>query len=235
VSRAIVVDGVRAGYGSATIVDGVGFEVPAHGALAIVGRNGMGKTTLLKALLGYVRPTAGRILLGDRDVTRWPTYRIVRTGVAYAPQEHTLFAELTVDENLIVARGRRCPAELRAQVLEYFPVLGQRLRQQAGTLSGGEQKMLTLAKALVVDPDVLVLDEISDGMQPSVVSSVAAALRWLREQRGCTILMVEQNLDLSLAIGDRVSVLKLGRLVYETGPAEPGARDELVARLAPSA
>lgn len=229
----LAVEGVTAGYGSAIIVSDVSFEVPAHGALAIVGRNGMGKTTLLKTVMGYIRPAGGRVSIGENDVTRWPTHRIVRTGIAYAPQEQTLFGDLTVGENLSVGRGRRCSPELRADVLEYFPVLGERLRQRAGTLSGGEQKMLTLAKALVAEPELLVLDEISDGMQPAVVSAVADALRWMREQRRCTILMVEQNLDLSLAVADRVSVMKLGRLVHELDAGAPAARDDLVVQLAP--
>jgi ABC-type branched-subunit amino acid transport system ATPase component len=229
----VTADDITVGYGSATIVQGVSFEVPDCGALAIVGRNGMGKTTLLKALMGYLRPRHGRFRIGDADTTRWSTHRIVRRGVSYAPQEQTLFGELTVGENLAVGRGRKCPPQLREAVLECFPVLGDRLRQHAGTLSGGEQKMLTLAKALVADPDVLVLDEVSDGMQPSVITVVAEVLRQLREVRGCTMLMVEQNLDLSLAVADRISVLKLGRLVYETDAGEPGAREQLVAQLAP--
>jgi ABC-type branched-subunit amino acid transport system ATPase component len=229
----VVADDVTLGYGSATIVRGVSFEVPDHGALAIVGRNGMGKTTLLKALMGYLRPKQGSFRLGDADTTRWPTHRIVRRGVSYAPQEQTLFGELTVGENLAVGRGRKCSPELREEILDCFPVLGDRLRQHAGTLSGGEQKMLTLAKALIADPDVLVLDEVSDGMQPSVITVVADVLRRLREARGCTVLMVEQNLDLSLAVADRISVLKLGSLVYETDASEGGAREQLVAQLAP--
>lgn len=229
----IGVEDLRAGYGSATIVDGVSFEVPAHGALAIVGRNGMGKTTLLKTLMGYIRASAGRVTIGDADVTRWPTHKIVRTGIAYAPQEQSLFGDLTVGENLVIGRGRRCPPDLRADVLECFPVLGHRLRQRAGTLSGGEQKMLTLAKVLVADPEVLVLDEISDGLQPAVVAAVANAFRWLREGRRCTILMVDQNLDLALDVADRVAVMKLGRLVHETPADAAGAREGLVVQLAP--
>jgi urea transport system ATP-binding protein len=227
------VDSLTVGYGSAVIVEDASFEVADRGAVAIVGRNGMGKTTLLKALMGYLRPKRGRIQIGASDVTRWPTYRIVRAGVSYAPQEKTLYGDLTVAENLDVGGGSRCPPELREVVLERFPVLGQRLRQHAGTLSGGEQKMLTLAKALIGDPDLLVLDEISDGLQPSVVTDVAAMLNWMREERGATILMVEQNLDLSLAVADRISVLKLGRLVYETDTRVDSAREALVTQLAP--
>ena len=110
------------------------------------------------------------MIVQSRDVTGWPTYRITRLGVAYAAQEKSLFGELSVDENLSVGKGRRCPPEIRDEVIGYFPVLGQRLHQRAGTLSGGEQKMLTLAKALVSVPDLLVLDEISDGLGPAVIS-----------------------------------------------------------------
>jgi urea transport system ATP-binding protein len=229
----IQVADLRAGYGSATILDGIGFDVPEHGALAVVGRNGMGKSTLLKAMMGYLKPSRGSVTVAGQNVTGWPTYRITRLGVAYAAQEQSLFGDLSVDENLTVGKGRRCPAALREEVLEYFPVLGKRLRQRAGTLSGGEQKMLTLAKALVSEPDILVLDEISDGLGPAVVSSVGTALRSLRERHGCTILMVEQNLDLSLEVADRIAVLKLGSLIFEKDAEEPGLRDELVTQLAP--
>ncbi len=229
----ITVSGLSAGYGSARILEGIELAVPEHGALAVVGRNGMGKSTLLKAVMGYLRPSQGRVSVAGRDVTGWPTYRITRLGVAYAAQERSLFGDLSIDENLSVGTGRRCPPALREEVLAYFPVLGRRLRQRAGTLSGGEQKMLTLAKALVSRPDLLVLDEISDGLGPAVIATVREALTGIRERHGCTILMVEQNLDLSLEVADRIAVLKLGNLVFESGSAEPGLRDELVTQLAP--
>jgi ABC-type branched-subunit amino acid transport system ATPase component len=229
----ISVDTLTSGYGSAMILDDVSFDVPEHAALAVVGRNGMGKTTLLKTILGYLPPRTGAVTIGDRSVAGWSTHRITRSGVAYAPQEQALFADLTVGENLTVGRGRRCPASVRDAVLETFPVLGTRLKQIAGTLSGGEQKMLALAKAMVATPDLLVLDEISDGMQPAVVTAVAQTLRQLREQRGCTILMVEQNLDLSLAVADQIAVLKIGRIVHREDATAPGLRDELVGWLAP--
>ena len=227
------VSGLRAGYGSATILDGIDFRVEDHGALAIVGRNGMGKSTLLKAVMGYLKPSRGIVSVAERDVTGWPTYRITRLGVSYAAQEKSLFGELTVDENLSVGKGRRCPTEVRDEVIGYFPVLGQRLRQKAGTLSGGEQKMLTLAKALVAVPDLLVLDEVSDGLGPAVITQVGIALRGLRERHGCTILMVEQNLDLSLEVADRVAVLKLGSLIFEKPTTEAGLHEMLVTQLAP--
>jgi len=224
---------LRSGYGSATILEGIDLVVPEHGALAVVGRNGMGKSTLLKTVMGYLKPSKGKVVVQSRDVTGWATYRITRRGVAYAPKEKSLFGELSVEENLNVGKGRRCPAEIREEVIGYFPVLGQRLHQRAGTLSGGEQKMLTLAKALVSVPDLLVLDEISDGLGPAVISSVGTALKALRAKHGCTILMVEQNLDLSLDVADNVAVLKLGSLTLEKPSDAKGLRDELVTALAP--
>jgi branched-chain amino acid transport system ATP-binding protein len=193
----------------------------------------MGKSTLLKTMMGYLKPSRGSVALQGDNITGWPTYRITRLGVAYAPQEHSLFGDLSIEDNLNVGKGRRCPPHVRDEVFEYFPVLGKRLRQRAGTLSGGEQKMLTLAKALVAMPDLLILDEISDGLGPAVISMVGVALRGIRERHGCTILMVEQNLDLSLEVADRVAVLKLGNLIFEKDAAEAGLRDELVTQLAP--
>lgn len=229
----VAVEDLRAGYGSAVIVDGVSFEVPDRGALAVVGRNGMGKSTLLKAITGYLRPMGGTVVVGGRRTTGLATYRLARLGVAYTPQEQSLFGELSVEENLSIGTSGRCPRALRDEILEAFPVLRERLRQRAGTLSGGEQKMLTLAKALAMRPELLLLDEISDGLGPAVVTTVGETLAALRERLGCTILMVEQNLDLSLKVADRIAVLKLGRIVFERDASEPGLRDELTVQLAP--
>lgn len=224
---------LRAGYGSAVIVDGVSLEVPEQGALALIGRNGMGKSTLLKAITGYLRPRAGSVVLGEREVTGLATHRLMRLGVAYTPQEQALFGDLSVAENLAVGLSSRADRETRDEVLASFPVLRERLRQRAGTLSGGEQKMLTLAKALLMRPRLLLLDEVSDGLGPAVVAAVADALERVRARFGCTLLMVEQNIDLSLRVADRVAVLKLGRIVFERETTDRGLRDELVRQLAP--
>jgi branched-chain amino acid transport system ATP-binding protein len=229
----LAVRDLRAGYGSAVIVDGVSFDVPEHGAFAIIGRNGMGKTTLLKSISGILKPMGGSVTLDGKKVTGVATYRLARMGVAYTPQEQSLFGELSVGENLAIGTSKRSPKDVRDEILSYFPVLEQRLRQRAGTLSGGEQKMLTLAKALTMQPDVLLLDEISDGLGPGVVTAVGSVLTALRERFGCTILMVEQNLDLSMRVADRIGVLKLGRIIFERESEAPGLREELLQQLAP--
>lgn len=224
--------GLESGYGSATVLRGVDLAVGDGEALAVVGRNGMGKTTLLKTLLGYLRPTAGTVTLDGVDVTGQLPERIVRHGVAYGPQEEPIFAGLTVEENLLAAKSGRIDPARRSAVLDFFPVLGTRLRQRAGTLSGGEQKMLVLARALLAEPRFIVLDEITAGLQPSVITTVVAALRWERERRGTSMLLVEQNIDATLGICDRVAVMKLGRLVAEEH-ARPEARETLLVLLAP--
>lgn len=229
----VSVKGLRASYGSATIINGLDLNVREGEAYAIVGRNGMGKTTLVKALLGYLPGTSGAVQIGGRETRGWPTHRIIRLGIGYAPQEENLFSELTVGENLDFGRTRGNGSDaFREEVLSHFPVLGTRLRQHAGTLSGGEQKMLVLARTLVLKPSLVILDEISDGLQPAVVSKVQALLTEIRRQHRVTIIMVEQNLDLALAVADRVAVMKRGSLVHETVAASPSAHDELVQELA---
>lgn len=224
--------GIESGYGSATVLRGIDLTVADGEAVAIVGRNGMGKTTLLKTLLGYLRPTAGSVHLDEREITGLLPERIVRHGIAYGPQDEPVFANLTVEENLRAAKRGPLDPKRRASVLESFPVLGDRLRQRAGTLSGGEQKMLVLARALLADPELMVLDEITAGLQPSIVNTVVEALTSEREQRGTSMLLVEQNIDATLAICDRAAVMKLGQLIADE-PATPASRDHLLVLLTP--
>jgi branched-chain amino acid transport system ATP-binding protein len=224
--------GLQSGYGSARVIRGIDLTVPDAGAVAIVGRNGMGKSTLLKTVLGYLRPTAGSIRLDGAEIGGELTERIVRRGVAYGPQEEAVFGALTVEDNLLAAARTVSPARWDA-VLEFFPVLGRRLRQRSGTLSGGEQKMLVLARCLLAEPKLLVLDEITAGLQPSMVTTVVDALRWERAERGTSLLMVEQNIDASLAVCNQVSVLKRGLLLDDTDAAPSTDRQALLAQLAP--
>lgn len=230
---ALVVEGLQAGYDSALIVRGVHFTVASGEALAVIGRNGMGKTTTLKAILGYLSNSRGSVRVEGVEVHGQPPYRVVRRGLAYAPQEGGVFAGLTVRDNIesTGASIRRLDGRLQ-RVYEYFPVLGTRLNQLAGTLSGGEQKMLILAMALIRQPQILVIDEISDGLQPSMVSMVRDALLEERRTRGTSILLVEQNIDLAFSVADRVAVMKLGSLSFEC-TAEPASRDRVLAELAP--
>lgn len=229
----LVLEQVASGYGSATVLRGIDLTVPAGEAVAVLGRNGMGKTTLLRTVLGFVKPMAGAINLDGSDITGALPERVVRRGLAYAPQDEAVFADLSVDENLLAASRRRIDPVRRRAVLDRFPVLGQRLRQRAGTLSGGEQKMLLLARALLAAPGLMVLDEITAGLQPAVVQAVVDALRWERETRGTTMLIVEQNIDASLAVADRLLVMKVGQFSAELAAGRPDLRDHLLERLAP--
>ena len=234
------VENFSGGYGMTIVVRDVSFTLPQGAALAVVGRNGMGKTTLLRGLLGYLKTASGAVRIADRDTLGWPTFRIIRQGIAYAPQEESLFGDLTVAENLrgatiskagSKAGGKAHNSQRWTEMIEAFPRLGERLSQRAGTLSGGEQKMLILARALLAEPKLLVLDEISGGLQPAMVQHVCDVLRREREQRGTTMLMVEQNLDLSLAVADRIAVLKLGQIALECA-AEESERTRLTRELA---
>lgn len=223
---------LRAAYGTGVVIRDLTLAVADGEALVLLGRNGMGKTTFLKAILGYVAHS-GTVLLDDDDASAWPTARIVRRGIAYGSQEEAIFGELSVGENLAANVQLRPSPQRMSEVLGYFPVLGQRRRQRAGTLSGGEQKMLVLARVLLAEPKFIILDEISAGLQPAMLDRVYQALAAERRQRHTTILMVEQNLDLALALADRVAVIKLGQIVFEAPAGAAGIRAQLEMHLAP--
>jgi ABC-type branched-subunit amino acid transport system ATPase component len=223
---------LRAAYGSGVVIRDLTLSLADGEALALLGRNGMGKTTFLKAILGYVAHS-GTVLFDDDDATTWPTARIVRRGIGYGPQEEAIFGELSVAENLAANAQHRGSPRRISEILGYFPVLGQRGRQRAGTLSGGEQKMLVLARVLLAEPKLIILDEISAGLQPAMLERVHEVLAAERTQRRTTILMVEQNLDLALALADRVAVMKLGQIVFEAPARAIGIRSQLERQLAP--
>jgi ABC-type branched-subunit amino acid transport system ATPase component len=230
----LAMDGVYGGYTAANVVRDVSLEVEAGGAYAVIGRNGMGKTTLVRAILGLLPRRSGRVSIGDTVVSGLPAYRIVRGGVAYCAQERGLFAGLSVGENLVSrSTGWKVDPKRRREVMANFPALEGRLSQRAGTLSGGEQKMLMLARALLSSPRLLILDEISAGLQPSVVNVVEHALSWERTSRETTLLMVEQNLSLSMRVADRLGVMKLGSIVEEIPCGAVDASDRAVIHLAP--
>jgi branched-chain amino acid transport system ATP-binding protein len=212
----LAVEDVVAGYAAAPVLDGVSVAVAAGTITAVLGANGAGKTTLLRAISGLVRPRAGRVLLGGAAVTGRRPEDIVRAGIAHVPEGQGVITELSVEENLrvgLLLRGSRERPGLLAGVYEQFPVLGQRRRRQAGTLSGGERQILVIARALLTGPRVLLLDEPSLGLAPKIVAQVMDLIGGLRDDSGLTVLLVEQNARSALAIADQGIVLSLGKVV----------------------
>lgn len=207
--------GLCAGYGSSQVLFDVDMDVPKTGAVAILGRNGAGKTTLLNTLLGVVRARAGSVRVGDEEVTSLRTDDIVKRGVGYVPQEQPVFAGLTVRENLLVGAmgGRKRNGADLERVLQVFPKLSQRLSQHAGTLSGGERKMVAISRALLGDPQVLVLDEPTEGVWIGVVEEIGDRLAEFT--RTHSVLVVEQHLDFALKLADRAYVMDRGHMVMD--------------------
>ena len=216
---------VDAAYGPYRALFGVSFAVPEATGVALVGPNGAGKSTVARVVSGLVRPTAGVVRFAGRDVTRWPAWRIARLGLAHAPEGRSVFASLTVEENLLLtfgqAVGRRGQGEALERAFGAFPRLAQRRHQLAGTLSGGEQRMLTLAKVLAVPQRLLVVDELSLGLDPVVLDDVFAALGAILRS-GTSLLVVEQHLPRALELASRVVVLARGRVVHDGPVAEAG-------------
>ncbi len=227
----LVLTDVSSGYGPVSIVQGVSLRVRPREIVALLGKNGMGKTTLLKSILGFVAPRQGSVHIGGADAAGMTPARLIAWGLGYAPQDQPLFQDLSIRDNLRLAvRSDRQLAPALDRVFDYFPFLAERLRQRAGTLSGGEQKMLILARALMLRPRLLLIDEISEGLQPSVIERIASALRVEREREGTAMLVVEQNLDFALRIADRWAVLKLGKIDDE-GFSGPEMRPRILQHL----
>ena len=204
------VSNLKAGYGALQVVQDISFEVSAGEVLCLTGRNGAGKTTTLKAVMGLVGATAGAIEMAGRDLGGVPAHEIPRFGIGYVPQGRRLFSELSVAENLEIGlmAGRR-GTRMRERVLDLFPRLRDRLSQRSGTLSGGEQQMLAVGRALCLDPRVLLLDEPTEGLQPSMVSLIEDVIANLREE-GVAIVLVEQRLDAVNALADRITFIENG-------------------------
>lgn len=225
------VAGLRAGYGPSDVLHGIDLEVAQGGITTLLGANGAGKTTTLRAICGIVR-TAGEIRFAGERIDGRRTERIARRGVALVPDGRGTFREMTVEENLRLGAYTRPEPELRSglgRVFGYFPRLRERLRQQAGTLSGGEQQMLAIARALLLRPRLLILDEPSFGLAPLIVREIFGIMRRLRESEGLSILLVEQNAALALDLADQAYLLETGRVVM-AGPARQLATDDSVRR-----
>ena len=215
----LTVAGLTAGYGSTTVLRDVSLAVPAGGIIALLGRNGVGKTTLLRTIAGFIAPMAGQVLLDGEKLAGIPPHRVARRAVCYVAQEKALFGDMTVGENLRLAvPDDRLFRERLPGIEPHFPVLLQRLGQKAGTLSGGEQKMLLVSRAILARPRLMLLDEISEGLQPSVVDRLAGVLTAQRRDHGTAMLLVEQNVAFALSIADGFAVLNSG-VVVERGAA----------------
>jgi branched-chain amino acid transport system ATP-binding protein len=209
------IEGLVTSYGHIEAVRGVDLAVPAGGVVALIGPNGAGKSTLLNTVSGLLRPRAGRIIFEGRDITGWPAARIARSGLLQVPEGRQVLGPLSVEENLLLgglAAARRAAPLPLEEIFALFPVLAERRRQTAGSLSGGQQQMLAIGRALMGRPRLLVLDEPSLGLAPIIVSHVFSVLRRLNDD-GLTILLVEQNARLALDIGDVAYVLEQGRIV----------------------
>jgi branched-chain amino acid transport system ATP-binding protein len=219
-STGLAVRDLSSGYGEAIVLRHLSLQVAPREIVAVLGKNGMGKSTLLKSIMGYLPKSGGSVALEGEDVTLLPPHRMARRGVAYIAQEKALFQDLTVEENIRLALRRGDDRRAAMGVVERcFPFLLKRLRQQAGTLSGGEQKMLLVARALAVRANVLLIDEITEGLQPSVITTLAQVIRDERAEAGTTILLIEQNIAFALAVADRYAVLDRGDIV-DAGPSD---------------
>jgi branched-chain amino acid transport system ATP-binding protein len=223
---------LEASYGWTKVLHGLSFAVEDGGITTILGANGAGKTTTLRAVSGIVK-TAGSIRFGGKSIERMATEEIVRLGIAHAPEGRGTFVQLTVEENLkLGAYSRRDRARLPedfARVYRYFPVLGERRRQMAGTLSGGEQQMLAVARALMLRPRLLLLDEPSLGLAPLIVREIFRIVRAVNEEEKVSVLLVEQNAALALELADHAYLLETGRVVMG-GPAADLRHDDSIRR-----
>lgn len=210
------VNDLHVAYGQSEALHGISFEGHENETVAIMGRNGMGKTTLFKSLMGVLPIKSGQVVVGGQDVSRDESFRRVAKGIAYVPQGRMIFPTLTVEENIQTglenAKVRTVPEDIYA----LFPVLWDMRRRKGGNLSGGQQQQLAIARALVTDPKVLLLDEPTEGIQPSIIKDIAKALNEIRKLRRITIVVSEQVLSFAMDVADRLFVIEGGRLVHET-------------------
>jgi urea transport system ATP-binding protein len=204
-------------YGGSHILRDVSLDVPASACTVLLGRNGVGKTTLLKGIMGLVAPRRGRVLFDGHDITRLAPYQRVRLGIGYVPQGRDIFNRLTVEENLMMglaplhgAAGRKLPE----QILELFPVLKQMLKRRGGDLSGGQQQQLAIGRALAADPRLLILDEPTEGIQPSIIKEIGMVIRRLVTEKKMAVLLVEQYYDFAESLADAYAVMLRGQITH---------------------
>ncbi|CAM3528750.1 ABC transporter ATP-binding protein [Bordetella sputigena] len=223
---------LHAHYGKSHVLQGVDLQVRQGEVVSLVGRNGSGRSTTMKTIMGLVAPTSGHIRLRGRELAGARPYAICRAGIAYVPEEREVFANLTVDENLRmgeqppVAGAHRWTVE---QMFDYFPRLKERRNAKAGSMSGGEQQMLTICRSLLGNPLVILIDEPTEGLAPKIVAQVGECIRDMH-RKGVSVLLVEQKLTIALKVSTRVCVMGHGRVVFEGTPDELGANDEIVSQ-----
>ena len=222
------VEDIHTYYGDAYVLQGLSLELGEGQIVGLLGRNGVGKTTLVNSIVGFNRPRRGRIVFKGADITRLSSFETVRSGMGLVPQGRRVFASLTVEENLKVAKTEKDAWTLQ-RVYELFPRLEERRRQRAKTLSGGEQQMLAIARGLMTNPDCLIMDEPSEGLAPIIIQTVWQAVSKLKQQ-GLSILLVEQNAALAMQLVDYVHVISKGRVVYSGNPKELWADDGVKSR-----
>lgn len=227
-------DDVRSGYGTSEVIAGVNLQINEGDIYALIGKNGAGKTTLLQTVLGAIELKAGSVKIFGNYVHNWPTHRIMTLQMACAPQDKALFQDLSVDVNLRLGSlnlGNRQYRQGRERVIEIFPFIAERLSQKAGTLSGGEQGMLKLARALIPKPMFLLLDEITEGLNPIIVDRVMTVLRHEHEQRGVTVWLIEQNVDFVAGLATRYALIEKGSITGEGSFSEEGAQGRIIEHL----
>jgi branched-chain amino acid transport system ATP-binding protein len=225
---------VTAGYGTTPVLRNVDLAVEAGEIVGVMGKNGVGKTTLVKAIIGLVEPMSGSITYEGNDVTALSADERARAGIGYIPQGREVFPDLTVEQNLRMGTTVNAESDetLYDTVYGYFPILEERSGQDAGTLSGGQQQMLAIGRALVANPDLLLLDEPSEGIQPSIVQQISEDVQTINEELGTTVLFVEQNLEVIRRMADRCYAMERGELVDELDAATLDDEDALAEYLA---
>jgi branched-chain amino acid transport system ATP-binding protein len=223
------VEDIHTYYGRSYILQGASLEVKKEEVVALLGRNGAGKTTILKTIMGLVKPRAGSVIFKDREITRLPAYKVARRGIGYVPQGRQLFPKMTVLENLKTGMLDQSDTKQLEGVFSLFPILQERLKQLAGTLSGGEQQALAISRALIKRPDIILLDEPTTGLMPIFVSKLKEIIKKLNEN-GMAILLVEEKIPFALSIADQVYFMVKGRIEYRASREELQGRREILIR-----
>jgi branched-chain amino acid transport system ATP-binding protein len=231
-SPLIAVEDLHTFYGKSHILHGVSLTVGKGEVVGLLGRNGVGKSTTLKSIMGLVSPSQGKVMLGNEPITDLPAHKVAQRGIGYVPEDRRIFRLLTVMENLRTGLDRRGVSDARKQELlekafSYFPVLGERRSQAGGTLSGGEQQMLAIARAMMLEPQIILLDEPTEGLMPRMVSQIRQIIEVLHRE-GVAILLVEQNVPLTLEASQRVYIMEKGMVRHHAASSELNVHDPVI-------